>query len=94
MAEVIKVPGPDNPDLPRGGPGKKRMVPLIPTPYGHRPAIWISDYTFIDDGKACHNAVVLIDEGSGDGQMMPPQVGSIRIHRELLDKLPQVPIEW
>lgn len=73
--------------------GERRMVPLIPTPFGSRPAIWISRYCryeAVEDGgpqlkvKKC---VVLM---SSD----PPETGCITIEAEAIKLFPKVPVEW
>jgi hypothetical protein len=69
--------------------GKKRLVRLLPTPVGSRPAIWTSPY-IIDDPDIGKAKICLILESKGP----PPNVIAVRIPVGALEKFPLVPIEW
>ena len=97
MSEIIKVPDAATTDLPRGGPGKKRLVRLIPTPFGSRPAVWTSTYQFPgDDGEPHRNVLVLLSEGgvAPNGKVSPPEVANMRVPSAFLKTLPEIPLEW
>lgn len=72
--------------------GDKRMVRYLPFPIGNfmLPAIWISPYVVMDpDIGRAKVAILLLDKGPPK-----PDVVSVRIPEEAVEKFPYGPVEW
>lgn len=75
--------------------GDFRLVRMLPTPLGLRPAIWISPYTTEevcdrDVGlETVRKAVVLISKGPPF-----PEIACITIPEHAVQKFPLEPVEW
>jgi hypothetical protein len=73
--------------------GEKRLVRLLPTPFGSREAIWISPYEFMENFEAgperARVCIVLISKGPPK-----PDVACIIIPSAAIEKFPLVPVEW
>jgi len=73
--------------------GDRRLVRLIPTPFGSRPAIWISPYAikeqFEDGVHKARKIIVLLSKGPPK-----PDVAVITIPEAAIEKFPWVPVEW
>lgn len=87
--EIMKAS--DNPIL-----GDRRLVRLLPTPFGSRPSIWISPYTSMEicDPKTgiaekVRKCIVLISKGPPH-----PDVAVLTIPVNVIEKFPLVPVEW
>jgi hypothetical protein len=88
----VGVPRGDGPII-QGGEGSRRLVPLIPTPFGSRPAIWISHYTVLEvlkEGCAPEKAKKCILLMSSD----PPETACITIEADAIKIFPKIPVEW
>ncbi len=77
--------------------GNRRLVRLLPTPFGSRPAIWTSPYTFMDvvqEGhppEKCRYCVLLMEDGSPTSR---PSIICITIPDAAIEKFPTVPVSW
>lgn len=73
--------------------GNRRLVRLIPTPLGSRPAIWVSPYLvqeqFEDGVHIARKVIVLLSKGPPK-----PDVAVITIPDAAISKFPLVPVEW
>jgi len=73
--------------------GDRRLVRLIPTPLGSRPALWISPYTimeqFEDGMHRARKILVLLSKGPPR-----PDTACVTIPEAAIDKFPLVPVEW
>jgi hypothetical protein len=73
--------------------GERRLVRLLPTPFGSRPAIWISPYTVDVEingtTEKCKVAVVLLDKGPP-----APSVVTLTLPAGAVEKFPLIPVEW
>ena len=82
-------------DVPRSG--DRRLVRLLPTPFGSRPAIWTSPYTVLTsltEGAApemCRGCILLMSSGSPNH---PPDTVCITIPDAAISKFPEIPVEW
>jgi hypothetical protein len=82
-------------DVPRHG--SRRLVRLLPTPFGSRPAIWTSPYTYMEvfppdpTPARARSCVVLVSPGTPGS---PPETVPIRIPDDAIEKFPLVPVEW
>ncbi len=82
-------------DIPKKG--ERRLVKLLPTPFGSRPAIWTSPYKFMmstqegSPAEPCRNCILLMSTGSPTER---PDVILITIPDAAIDKFPDVPVEW
>jgi hypothetical protein len=82
-------------DVPKHG--ERRLVRLLPTPFGSRPAIWTSPYkvpTVLQVGappEQCRVCVLLMSAGSPDTR---PDVVCVTIPDAAISKFPLVPVEW
>lgn len=91
VSDDIARPG----DPPRHG--ERRLVRLLPTPFGSRPAIWTSPYKtmtkFSGEGplEAARVCVLLLSPGS---PRKKPDVCVITIPDAAVEKFPLVPVEW
>jgi hypothetical protein len=84
------IPRPSEDQIARRG--ARRLVKLVPTPFGGRPAIWTSPYIVVEniDGvfTPCLIAVVLV-------QAEPkPETQRVFVPKDLYEKLADVPVEW
>jgi hypothetical protein len=83
-------------DIPRNG--ERRLVRLLPTPFGSRPAIWTSPYevwTPLQEGakpEPCRVCVLLMSAGDPTG--LRPDVICVTIPSEAIEKFPLVPVAW
>lgn len=101
MASLIEVPIGVSTDLALPGDpprhGERRLVRLLPTPFGSRPAIWTSQYSFMEvyppdtTPTKSRRCVLLLSPGSPG---VPPETLFIRIPEEAIAKFPLVPVEW
>jgi hypothetical protein len=77
--------------------GDRRLVRLLPTPFGSRPAIWTSPYETLEvlqEGsppEKCRKCVLLMSSGSPNEN---PDVICITIPSSAIQKFPLVPVEW
>jgi hypothetical protein len=77
--------------------GERRLVRLLPTPFGARPAIWTSPYETMESLREgtppehCRKCILLNSPGSPDER---PDVICITIPSAAIDKFPLVPVEW
>lgn len=77
--------------------GDRRLVRLLPTPFGSRPAIWTSPYEVLEvmqegsPAEKCRVCVLLTSSGSPDER---PDVVCIKIPSAAIEKFPLVPVEW
>jgi hypothetical protein len=82
-------------DVPKRG--ERRLVRLLPTPFGSRPAIWTSPYevqTILQEGsppEPCRVCVLLMSAGSPTER---PDVICVTIPDAAIKKFPLVPVEW
>jgi len=82
-------------DIPRNG--ERRLVRLLPTPFGSRPAIWTSPYTIptvLQEGsppELCRICILLTSKGSPTER---PDVICVTIPDAAIEKFPLVPVEW
>lgn len=82
-------------DIPKHG--ERRLVRLLPTPFGSRPAIWTSPYetpTILQEGsppELCRTCILLMTTGSPGER---PDVICITIPSAAIEKFPLVPVEW
>jgi hypothetical protein len=82
-------------EVPRNG--DRRLVRLLPTPFGNRPAIWTSPYVTMEvlqEGsppEPCKKCILLSSPGSPDER---PDVICVTIPAAAIDKFPLVPVEW
>ena len=82
-------------DVPKHG--ERRLVKLLPTPFGSRPAIWTSPYkvqeVFEIGGapEAARVCVLLLSPGSPGEK---PDVVVVTIPDAAIYKFPLVPVEW
>lgn len=101
MARLIEVPVTVSGDVARPGDpprhGERRLVRLLPTPFGSRPAIWTSQYATQEvyqpgepptRSRVC---VVLLSPGEPG---VKPDVVVVTIPEDAVDKFPLVPVEW
>jgi hypothetical protein len=83
-------------DIPRHG--ERRLVRLLPTPFGSRPAIWTSPYvvwTSLQEGaptEPCRVCVLLMSTGTPNTPR--PDTLCVTIPTAAVEKFPLVPIEW
>jgi len=83
-------------DVPKRG--ERRLVKLLPTPFGSRPAIWTSPYTveaILQEGSTpekCRVCLLLMSTGSPDSPR--PDVICVTIPEAAIAKFPEVPVEW
>lgn len=101
MASLVEVPVSVSSDVARPGDpprhGERRLVRLLPTPFGSRPAIWTSQYSFMEvyppdtTPTKSRRCVLLLSPGSPG---VPPETLFIRIPEEAIAKFPLVPVEW
>lgn len=99
MNKIVEVTGLGDVLRPHETPqfGNRRLVRMIPTPLGSRPAIWTSGYETLEvfqDGAAPERArkcVVLISPGSNTEK---PDTAVITIPSTAIDLFPMVPVEW
>jgi hypothetical protein len=77
--------------------GNRRLVRLIPTPFGARPAIWTSPYESTESlregspPERCRKCIVLSSPGSPSER---PDVVCVTIPSAAIDMFPLVPVEW
>jgi hypothetical protein len=82
-------------DVPKRG--ERRLVRLLPTPFGSRPAIWTSPYkvpTILQEGQPaepCRVCILLMSAGSPEAR---PDVICVTIPDAVIAKFPLVPVEW
>lgn len=82
-------------DVPRSG--DRRLVRLLPTPFGSRPAIWTSPYEVMavlgegEPPERCRVCILLMSAGSHAER---PDVIVVTIPEAAIDKFPQVPVAW
>lgn len=70
--------------------GARRLVKLVPTPYGSRPSIWTkpaSEDVIEGQKTLVHQCVVLLSQD-------PIQTVVVSVPRDFYEKLPDVPVEW
>ena len=101
MPPLVEVPvtvtsdvaRPDDP--PRHG--SRRLVRLLPTPFGSRPAIWTSPYATMEVYRPGESptrsrvCVVLLSPGEPG---VKPDVVVVTIPEDAVEKFPLVPVEW
>jgi hypothetical protein len=82
-------------DIPRNG--TRRLVRLLPTPFGSRPAIWTSPYKtmqVLQEGlppEPCRVCLLLMSAGSPGER---PDTICVTIPDDAIAKFPLVPVEW
>jgi hypothetical protein len=89
---IIQIPQ-DTSTLPRAEHGDRRMVRFLPTPFGNRPAIWISPKNIIFDvGKGperCRRCHLLLSDDPETSEVIP-----IYIPTEAIKLFPFGPVNW
>ncbi len=82
------VPKPSEENIAHRGP--RRLVKLVPTPFGSRPAIWTGpprEEQIENEKVIAFTCAVLL-------QKDPLQVVAVTVPRDFYEKLPDVPVEW
>lgn len=102
MAQVFEVGGLGDvvraSEVPRAG--SRRLVRLLPTPFGSRPAIWTSPHATMvsfDEGEPPERArqvVVLMSGPTREDPTAKPDTAVITIPEAAIEKFPMVPVEW
>ena len=101
MAGLVEVPVTVTSEVARPSDpprhGSRRLVRLLPTPFGSRPALWTSPYTYMEvfppdpTPTRARSCVILVSPGEPG---VPPETISIRIPEAAIEKFPLVPVEW
>ena len=101
MGLLVEVPVVVSSDVAKVGEpprqGERRLVRLLPTPFGSRPAIWTSPYAtkkvYLPGESPTRSRVCVVLLSPGEPGVKPDVV-VVTIPEDAVEKFPLVPVEW